>query len=1272
MRKTLLLALFLLIGMGQWVMAQGNRYLSEVFTDAQITVTNNVVYGANNHFFPPTTTYPVANLTMRVYQPTQSVDANQARPVMVYIHTGNFLPPVINGGITGSIDDSSAVNMCRQWAKRGYVVIAPKYRVGWNPLAATQLERTAQLLNAVYRAINDIKTSVRFMRKTVAIDGNPYKIDQSKITLFGVGSGGYVALAYPTMNQWSEVSLPKFQLPNGQSVIDSNIVGNLDGFGGLLNQNNWPGYSSAVNMAINVGGAMADTSWLDGGEVPMVSFHSVRDPFAPYRQGIVVVPTTNENVVEVQGAGIYQGLVNAYGNNAPFADVNKFRDPVSNVARSNYNQTIPYIYPAPNDQINTGSGEGLWPIIRPVRNLPLGPGGSITTFFNETDPYTWWDSTTLTFVVAAVNAQTGGSYNAQSLHQQGLLGNPGMSRVKGLTFIDTIQQYIHPRILHTLDLATNVTFRVNMAGLTANSAGLHIAGNFNGWNPGSTAMTQDPNNANIWTYTTKLTPGDNLEFKFVNGNSWGQDESIPSACAVGGNRGYTVSGNGNDTLPLYFFSSCQSGLVPLQSVTFQVDMTGLTVSSNGVHIAGSFQGWNPAGTPMTPAAHNGNIYTYTTNLPLGDVVEWKYVNGNSWGSEEFVPGACAINGQGGGNRSHTVVAGNNLLSAVMYGSCSVFTPVPVNLTFMLSMQGQTVSANGVHIAGSFQGWNPSTSALTQDPQNPTVWSYTHNGLMSGDTIYYKFINGNAWGNDESVSGSCVFPGTGNRYLIVPLVNSTLSLVGFGSCSASNPIITFRVNMTGLTIDSMGVGIAGTLNGWNPASTRMTQDPADPNVWTYSTPLATGTTVLYKYINGSSWGQDELLADSTCGQPNGFGSYNRRYVVPALPTTLPAVAFGSCNPPAPVLATLSGRYSYNNTANTVMTNSVVRLMNGTTVVASDSTDALGDYSISGVAPGTYTLNGATSKPWGGVTASDALLATRHVVGALVQTGLRLKASDVNGSNTVTSGDALLINRRFSGGITSFTVGNFANSNPSVTVGSSNMTQNMQAICFGDINGSYSPSTAARSTGLRLTDAGWMYSRSLEIATEQALSLGSVSLVLNIPAGVEVIGVQSKLNGGQLDYQVVGNQLRLGWYHVEGQLTEAGQTLVELQINANRDVKASEWSLGDETEMTDVWAQAHAGATLRIPSLKIGASALSVYPNPVVQQLGIRLPLQSSARLNVEVLDAMGRVVLNSVFEANSGVFAQQVAVDGLAKGQYMLRVLEQNAQGSVLHSTRFVR
>ena len=34
-------------------------------------------------------------------------------------------------------------------------------------------------------------------------------------------------------------------------------------------------------------------------------------------------------------------------------------------------------------------------------------------------------------------------------------------------------------------------------------------------------------------------------------------------------------------------------------VTFMVDMSNETVDANGVHVAGSFQGWNPSGTPLT-------------------------------------------------------------------------------------------------------------------------------------------------------------------------------------------------------------------------------------------------------------------------------------------------------------------------------------------------------------------------------------------------------------------------------------------------------------------------------------------------------------------------------------------------------------------------------------------------------------------------------------------------------------------------------------------------
>ena len=69
---------------------------------------------------------------MDIYQPPAS-DTETSRPTFIYIHTGNFLPPLYNGGITGDKIDSSAVNVCKQMAKRGYVAVSINYRLGWNP-----------------------------------------------------------------------------------------------------------------------------------------------------------------------------------------------------------------------------------------------------------------------------------------------------------------------------------------------------------------------------------------------------------------------------------------------------------------------------------------------------------------------------------------------------------------------------------------------------------------------------------------------------------------------------------------------------------------------------------------------------------------------------------------------------------------------------------------------------------------------------------------------------------------------------------------------------------------------------------------------------------------------------------------------------------------------------------------------------------------------------------------------------------------------------------
>lgn len=81
------------------------------------------------------------------------------------------------------------------------------YRLGWNPQSSDQDVRTGTLLNAVYRAIQDAKTSVRFLRENFSVGGNTYKVDTSKVIVGGQGSGGYVAFAYASLDKVSELNL---------------------------------------------------------------------------------------------------------------------------------------------------------------------------------------------------------------------------------------------------------------------------------------------------------------------------------------------------------------------------------------------------------------------------------------------------------------------------------------------------------------------------------------------------------------------------------------------------------------------------------------------------------------------------------------------------------------------------------------------------------------------------------------------------------------------------------------------------------------------------------------------------------------------------------------------------------------------------------------------------------------------------------------------------------------------------------------------------------
>jgi hypothetical protein len=469
MKRTLHFAFGLAaVALATGVSAQ-TRYLEEVFTNAQVTVTNDVTYGQNidflfsdfsnpslfgpevvqlqtlvstqqpipGEFFNPSdtsTVLKVSNLRMDVYQPDQSIDAVTNRPLVIYVHTGDALPPPINGSPNGTRKDSTCVEICSRMARRGYVAVSMSYRGGWNPLAATEQERRGQLLNAIYRAIHDVRQCVR----TVKADAATYEIDPTKIILMGEGTGGYITLAATTLDDEAELFVEKFRpdpFDPSISYIDTTKVGNVEGFNGQLTLYRPNGQNSDIQFCVNMGGALADTTWLEAGDAPMVAFHTVFDPFAPFTYGIVIVPTTGGPVVDVPGSNYFMPLVNQLGNNASFATL-PGGDTWTDVARARYGTM--QTHTGSSVVINTG-GEGLYPIV--TADWPaVNP-----QFSEEASPWQWWDPN-------SAIAQQPSPVPGVTVGQASQASNPNFSAAKGRAMIDTIMGYANPRIVCALDL----------------------------------------------------------------------------------------------------------------------------------------------------------------------------------------------------------------------------------------------------------------------------------------------------------------------------------------------------------------------------------------------------------------------------------------------------------------------------------------------------------------------------------------------------------------------------------------------------------------------------------------------------------------------------------------------------------------------------------------------------------------------------------------------------------------------------------------------------
>ena len=105
----------------------------------------------------------------------------------------------------------------------------------------------------------------------------------------------------------------------------------------------------------------------------------------------------------------------------------------------------------------------------------------------------------------------------------------------------------------------------------------------------------------------------------------------------------------------------------------QLDMGDLDINPAGVHAAGSFQGWVPDGSPMELGVDS--IYRISVVAQVGSELQYKFLNGSAWGTDEGVPAECGVsNGLGGFNRAFVVPGENSSLEVHCFASCTTCTP----------------------------------------------------------------------------------------------------------------------------------------------------------------------------------------------------------------------------------------------------------------------------------------------------------------------------------------------------------------------------------------------------------------------------------------------------------------------------------------------------------------------------------------------------------------------------------------------------------------------
>lgn len=369
--------------------------------------------------------------------------------------------------------------------------------------------------------------------------------------------------------------------------------------------------------------------------------------------------------------------------------------------------------------------------------------------------------------------------------------------------------------------------------------------------------------------------------------------------------------------------------------------------------------------------------------------------------------------------------------------------------------------------------------------------------------------------------------------------------------------------------------------------------------------------------------------------------------------------------------LSGKLIYENIAQTPLNNISLSLLNSNNQsVATSTTDASGNFSFPGLSNANYTLRPDIMIPWGGVSAMDITSYKKHI-GNIVSLGqLQVKSGDVNKSNSLSTMDLTIIKQRIGAILSAFTVGDWVFDQTEVVINGLSLVQNIKALCFGDANGSYTPSNLKSVSNVFLAGNGeikLLDNGEFEIPfvlNKPVNKLSSVTLFINYPFELfDLKGINMVANNDDLFYALNDGMIKVVYSTLNCIDLNEGDLLMTIRFGFKKDASPStiqdkhlEFSgtgeFGDYDDIVlDKVQLSYAASNFTTLINDYKKNEIKIYPNPAHSQLTVT----QVEKARITVIDMLGRRILS----VDSNSTSVNLDIRNLISGTYTLMVNKNN-------------